>query len=131
MTPGQMRDHVTDVAETTGIDITWRTSLRGRARRLQWHVYLPEVRSEVTYALALHELGHVLSLNQRGSRLDKEVDAWRWAEANALDWTEDMECKRSRCLVSYIKWAKRRQAKDRSGRVFITDQHPIWRYVDG
>ena len=59
------------------------------------------IRERMTYAVALHELGHVVSPlgNVRAltagdpanlSR-DEEDAAWAWARHHALEWTPDME----------------------------------------
>lgn len=72
-------------------DIDWQFgSRRGRAsygrktRGEQPIVRLPEIRGQMTYFVALHELGHILSPDNRYMRtLESEVDAWQWALSNA------------------------------------------------
>lgn len=71
-----------------------------RTIRLIWPVW-----SEEMYATFLHEAGHILSPNQIPSELSNgmayflgepkyqranEIDAWKWATANAIGWTERM-----------------------------------------
>ena len=91
-------------------------------------IALPDwpVRSDVSYAVALHELGHVLSPTQRqhqasdslavrlGDRrmfsdayLLNELDAWHWARGHALHWTKTMGKEEHRCLRTYagrVRW---------------------------
>lgn len=78
----------------------------------------------MTYAIALHEIGHVLG-EQRGRRVEKEVQAWDWAKAHAIIWTPRMEQTKRGCLQSYIRWAERKQA--RCNRVFIESHDAIYR----
>src|SRR5262249_32121827 len=50
------------------------------------------VRSAITYAVALHELGHYLGEHtNHPDRIVRERAAWRWARASALTWTTGME----------------------------------------
>jgi antirestriction protein ArdC len=50
------------------------------------------IRSNISYAVALHELGHLLGEHQHSTRaLVREKWAWRWARNNALVWTVAME----------------------------------------
>jgi hypothetical protein len=74
----------------------------GRAYRRSRRIKIRPVKTAITYAIALHEIGHILGPRQSGTRLDKEVGAWEWAEANALEWTEAMTAKRTECLRSYL-----------------------------
>ena len=70
------------------------------------------------YAIALHELGHIASLNQHHLRTAteaardqllnngnimkaNEIGAWKWAKATALYWTPVMEAQKERCLSTY------------------------------
>lgn len=55
-------------------------------------VGLPWVRGAETYAVALHELGHILGSCQelRHHTLSAEVGAWYWAVEHALVWTPAM-----------------------------------------
>ena len=46
----------------------------------------------ISYASALHEIGHLRGRHQRSSStLVRERWAWEWARANALIWTPAME----------------------------------------
>ena len=78
------------------------------------------VRSATDYAVALHEIGHLVSPRQQpllasdalALRLAKrrmysdvyllnELDAWRWAREQALYWTAVMRREEHRCLQTY------------------------------
>lgn len=121
----QAAAHVARIADENGIEISGHSS-GGRAYRKSRKIKIRPIKSEITYAIAMHELGHVLG-EQRGRRIDKEVQAWEWAEANALFWTTLMREKKRDCLQSYIAWAERKQ--ERCGRVFIESNSSIYRHA--
>lgn len=90
-------------------DITVESHSRGgRAYRRDRRVKIRPVRSEITYAIALHEIGHILGERQSGTRLDKEVGAWEWAIEHAVRWTLPMSRKMKDCLRSYLQAAEER-----------------------
>lgn len=116
----QMAAHVYAVAKQNNIDVILRTTYRGRALpngyahedlpgAMNAAIHVPEIKSAVTYALALHELGHLLG-RKPSTRLEKEVAAWKWARVQALVWTDPMHRKMQRCLLSYRRWANRRRS---------------------
>lgn len=101
--------HITNLLATHRITVTWKPSGNtGRAWRISKHVAIPEVKTAISYALALHEIGHILGKNPP-TRLGREAAAWQWALDNAITWTPVMESKMQRCLDSYDRWAKRRK----------------------
>ena len=54
---------------------------RGRRAR----IWIPEIRGQISYLIALHELGHIVSRGNRSMRqLEAEADAWRWALEHSL-----------------------------------------------
>lgn len=94
----------------------------GRGHRRKRRIKIKPVKTAITYAIALHEIGHVLGPRQTSKhrRLDREVGAWEWAKANAKEWTPAMEYKMQRCLKSYLEWSYRRKG------VKLADaDHPI------
>jgi hypothetical protein len=102
-------DHIIELLEKHGIKATWKgPSHRGRAFQRTREVHLPPVRSATTYALALHEIGHIVAKTS-GRRLDQEAQAWQWAEQNSIEWTEPMIKKAARCMKSYLRWCERRK----------------------
>lgn len=46
-------------------------------------VAIPKVEDGLTYLVALHEIGHVLTHNNRNGKLLREAAAWKWAIENA------------------------------------------------
>jgi hypothetical protein len=102
------QQHIDSLASEHGVEVAYSSNASGRAWRRTRRVRTPEIKSAVTYALALHEFGHVVGY-QRGLRIDLEAQAWRWAEANAIEWTEPMIRKAGRCIASYLKACERRR----------------------
>lgn len=78
-------------------------------------VLVPTVGDEVSYAIALHELGHLRPTNHlspvethtnRDLLLMEELAAWDWARATALDWTPTMAHVAAVCLKLYAESAQ-------------------------
>jgi hypothetical protein len=63
---------------------TWRVQGRGRAFPRIGIFDSPEVKGQVTYFLALHELAHCVLRHHSTKlcRLEQEAEAWRWALDN-------------------------------------------------
>ena len=85
----QREAHVLAICLENEVDWEWR-GRRGYAQYAHPRkgeaavVTLPPVKGQMTYFVALHELGHVLSPGNRYMRqLEREADAWRWAFANS------------------------------------------------
>ena len=68
------------------------------------------VKGQVTYFVALHEIGHLVGKGRSGTRLEREAAAWRWAIEHAIVVPTDA-ARRSmgRRLRSYVRWAELRQ----------------------
>lgn len=122
--PEAMAKHIRKICIIESIQVVPHSS--GRAWRRRRKIGLKPIKSEITYAVALHEIGHLLGPRQSGVRLDKEVGAWEWAKGNALVWTWPMEEAMRRRLQSYLSWARRsKQAKAPS------IEHPIYAMAVG
>lgn len=117
------REHIEALAEEHGILIVWQENTRARAWRKPRRVRLSPVKTGATYAYALHEIGHIVG-RQGPNRIEKELRAWEWARANAIEWTPTMQKTAARCLSSYIRWA------ERSKRAVKPDEsHEIYRWI--
>ena len=42
-------------------------------------VLTPRITSEIAYAVAMHELGHIKSRSKSGDQIERERAAWDWA----------------------------------------------------
>jgi len=69
---------------------------------------LPAIRSAVSYATALHEIGHIKGRYQKSrSVIVRERWAWRWARENALIWNDAMD----RSAVKALAWYEARSQR--------------------
>ena len=68
-------------------------------------IFIRPVRSTVTYADALHELGHILDPKAFKARTELvcEAQAWKWAKEHALFWNDTAENYKNLCLSLYLK----------------------------
>lgn len=79
-------------------------------RRLE--IRIPPVRGQVSYFVALHEIGHLVGDGRSGRRLEKEAAAWSFALREALVVPTDATRRRlGRRLRSYVTWAERRKRR--------------------
>lgn len=91
-----------------------RAFQRGRGSARTLHIRIAPVKGQVTYFVALHEIGHLVGKGRSGTRLEKEAAAWRWAIEHAIVVPTDA-ARRSmgRRLRSYVRWAEFRQHRRR------------------
>lgn len=113
----KLAQHINDLAAAFKVVLIIDPTISvHQARNVSWHVpkvgvvknevYVPPITCELTYAAALHELGHAISptgqlrgtldptgkeLDNGNLLLDEESAAWDWARHNALTWTKKME----------------------------------------
>jgi hypothetical protein len=67
-----------------------------------WEVQIQPIKSALSYATALHEIGHLLGRHRQSRRhMVRERDAWNWARKNAIQWTPAMERYAQKCLDWY------------------------------
>ncbi|MEI8374616.1 MAG: helix-turn-helix domain-containing protein [Planctomycetota bacterium] len=97
--------HIADLCREHDIDVKHRTR-GGIAFRAHRYIKIPPIKSEITYATALHEIGHIIGNMQDGDRLEHEVGAWEWAKDNAIAWSERMEKDMRKCLNTYVREAR-------------------------
>ena len=102
MTPAAMTEHVVEICARNGITIHWIDNYRAQAVIEFLEIFVPRIRSPITYAGALHEIGHCLGrYPMTRSVMTSERWAWRWAKDNALVWTPGMERSMQQCLAWY------------------------------
>lgn len=109
MTVAEMGMHVDRLAAEHDVAVMRRDS-GGKADTDQRRIAIRPVRSEVTYAVALHELGHILAEGGRGRfwmDLDAEVCAWVWALRNAGIVGPRFRAAVKRGLESHYRWVLR------------------------
>lgn len=108
----RLNQHAIDLAVRHGLTVQRSTNSGGWAVQETRTISVPPVVSEETYAVALHEIGHVVSpdADSRQYRnfvegdalhsLDGELGAWRWAYKHAMVWTLEMQERLYRSLVA-------------------------------
>ena len=116
-----MTGHVEALCREHGITVEPH-SRSGRACRREKTIYIRPVKSAITYATALHELGHVLGPNPN-RRLAQEAAAWKWAEEHAIAWPEAARKDAENSLRSYLEWALRKRS--RGINIVIPDDYPV------
>jgi CRISPR/Cas system-associated endonuclease Cas3-HD len=87
-----MADHVERLCRSHEISIHWcQRSTQSYAVLEFYEITIAPIKSVVTYATALHEIGHILGRYQEGrDSMVRERWAWQWAKRNALIWTPRM-----------------------------------------
>lgn len=102
-----LADHISRLVVENNILAEYKQG-SGRAWRKVRKIRIPPVKSSISYAVALHEIGHVIG-PQSGHRLNKEAQAWLWARENAILWNDTMSGKAATCMTSYLNWCHRRK----------------------
>jgi hypothetical protein len=88
-----MRQHVIDLLKADpDLVVNWipRRLAAGAAVDIN-EIWIAPIRSKLSYAIALHELGHLRGAHRHSRYLmTRERDAWRWANHHALLWDASM-----------------------------------------
>jgi len=105
LTKEEMRRHIQHMINKHGLVTSQcdRPSQAWASRELE-EICIPPIKSAISYAAALHEIGHIQGRYQTSRHsLVRELAAWRWARQQALTWTPAME----RTCASSLAWAAR------------------------
>ena len=103
-------EHIAALVDEHRIERVEMRNTTGRSWGVERRVKILPVAGPVSYALALHEIGHIVApggFGRKYSRLDKEMRAWRWAREQAIEWTDRMDGYMQKCLWSYLRRARR------------------------
>jgi hypothetical protein len=137
--PADLERHVRLLAEHGNVELVISATRRPRAFRAspsrgrRARAVVPPVRGQVSYFVALHELGHVLSRGNASLRqLEREADAWRFALGHSLvDPTPATARSLLRSLESYLRRAEARARRGDRIRAAIPDaDSDYWRLLD-
>lgn len=124
--------HIRDLCEEHRIAIVGSSS-RGKAIRYvggDLEIAIPEIRGQVTYLIALHEIGHLVGFGRSAPRLESEANAWIWALENTeVEPTEASLRSIGKRLDGYLRWALARQHRKYPPRI-PPEGHPFWRLRD-
>ena len=127
-----MEAHIEDLCREYGIDLVG-SSARGRA--IRWRggrleISIPPIRGQVSYFIALHEIGHLVGKGRSAPRLESEANAWLFAlEHSAVEPTQATLRSISRRLRGYLEWARNRQHRRVPPRIPERD-HPFWSLLE-
>jgi hypothetical protein len=130
VSPAALDRHVDKLCQLHGIvrlnGSRGRAEVHRRNGRRTAAIRIPPVRGQVTYFVALHEIGHLIGPGRSGTRLEKEAAAWRWALGESIVEPTDA-CRRriGRRLRSYVTWAELRQHRRRPP-VLPSATSPFW-----
>lgn len=128
-------DHVLALGDAFGVTVHEAKEVgTGFAMAQKNIVVIAAVTDDVSYAIALHELGHCLHPLGHVHRLEGSLDfrrtgqpstlrdvslklvaeraAWEWARQFALEWNEQMDFIERHALASYVKNARRYGIKE-------------------
>jgi hypothetical protein len=124
VTSDAMRMHIERLLTQYEIHHYWITRM-DKARALRdlvfgVRIWTPRIKGERTYALALHEIGHILGDGQDSPDvMTREREAWQWARANALKWTPKMERHAARCLLAYERHEQKLRTREAELRALL------------
>lgn len=127
-----MEAHVEDLCREYGIDLAGASS-RGRA--IRWRggkleISIPPIRGQVSYFIALHEIGHLVGRGRSAPRLESEANAWLWALDHAVvEPTPATLRSISRRLWGYLDWARSRQYRRVPPRI-PPREHAFWSLLE-
>jgi hypothetical protein len=127
-----MEAHVEDLCREHGIELAGASS-RGRA--IRWRggrlgISIPPIRGQVSYFIALHEIGHLVGRGRSAPRLESEANAWLWALDHAVvEPTPATLRSISRRLRGYLDWARNRQYRRVPPRI-PPREHAFWSLLE-
>jgi hypothetical protein len=126
-----MEAHIEDLCRQHGIELVG-SSARGRA--IRWRggrleISIPPIRGQVSYFIALHEIGHLVGKGRSAPRLESEANAWLFAlEHTVVEPTPATLRSISKRLRGYLEWARNRQHRRVPPRVPPRD-HVFWQLL--
>jgi hypothetical protein len=126
-----MEGHVEDLCRQYGIQLAG-SSARGRA--IRWRggkleISIPPIKGQVSYFIALHEIGHLVGKGRSAPRLEAEANAWIFALDNSVvEPTPATLRSISRRLSGYLEWARNRQYRRVPPRI-PSREHEFWRLL--
>ena len=99
MTVDQLAAHAEETYKSLGVTLRILPGCTVGAWSTLRLVHMIPITSEHWYAIAMHELGHVMLAHRHDTpRNWKEILAWKWARRAAIVWTPEMEACEIHCL---------------------------------
>jgi hypothetical protein len=137
MRPRTLDLHIDDLCAKHGIRrivgqgraVVIRVSHRDGRTERRLEIRVPPVRGQVSYFVALHEIGHLIGAGRSGRRLEREAAAWRFALSETLVTPTDTTRRRlGKRLRSYVTWAELR-ARRRQPPFVPPANDPFWQLL--
>lgn len=129
MNCNKLKAHVHQLCRKNKIRIRYAKKLKrqGHANFDLREIEIRPVLSHTTYAIAIHEIGHLLNRSQSRPILEQEALAWLWAKKHALCWSPTMERVMRRGLQSYLDCARQHQTLlDPAGLLRLPPRHSVF-----
>ena len=98
----EMREHIAELCARHEIQVGWcRRTAQAYTIQGEAEIVITPIKSKISYAVALHEIGHVAGRHQHSKNaMVRERWAWRWARINALQWDHALERYAAACLAA-------------------------------
>jgi hypothetical protein len=118
-----LRRHIDQLCLEHDIQIRERRRSGGVAIKRQRVVSIRPVKTERTYIIALHEIGHIVGRNRSGRRLEQEAAAWDYViEQSIVPLSTASYEFMEKALLSYLN-----RARFTGRRMVIPEQgHRFW-----
>ncbi|HLJ69121.1 MAG TPA: hypothetical protein VKX16_17340 [Chloroflexota bacterium] len=101
----QLAAHVDALCRQHRIDFIHRNTTHGTAMKRRRTIYTPPVTTELRYAIALHEIGHIVGKGRgSGTRVEQEAAAWRYVlETSIVELSQSTYLRMLKWLGSYLR----------------------------
>jgi len=120
----ELAQHIQRLCDQHGVDIVERKSRGAWARKRGRTISIRPVKTERTYIIALHEIGHIVGRNRSARRLEQEAAAWDFVlEQSIVPLSDASYAFILRCLDSYLRQA----AHSRRSIVIPEKGHRFWK----
>ena len=127
--------HVDELCAEHQITILSRSSHGGRASKRDRTISIKPVKTQRTYIVALHEIGHIVGRGRSGTRLQQEAAAWQYVlDTSVVALAPGTYRAMRHFLTTYLK-ASERAARRKTGRYILPkEDDPFWvtyRFIKG
>ena len=125
-----MEAHIADLCREHEIALAG-SSARGRA--IRWRggrreISVPPIRGQVSYFIALHEIGHLIGRGRSAPRLESEANAWLGRSTTA--WSSRRPPPAGRSLAGCaVTWSGPATASTAGAPRIPPREHPFWRLL--
>lgn len=123
----QLSTHIDLLCRQQDIQIIERKARGGWASKRSRAISIRPVKTERTYIIALHEIGHIIGPHRSGRRLEQEAAAWDFVIGHSIVPLSQASYRfMLRCLQSYVH----RATYARRAMVVPHQGHRFWQTYD-